>query len=233
MRTGAILSGMRTPLKLTSLLALCGVLLIPSASAQTVQDIISKVDAAQKAAKDISFRLSGSASLESSPQKIDFTVKSIPAQNVARLQFNAPDALADNIVVADKNEIRQYLFLTNQVTVTSTKKAADSAGFGGLDFTQLSNTASLLSQYNVKLLSTTGAAGKRLFQLEATPKNGNSTDKTRVFITEAGWRPTRVQIVSSAGKSLADLNVSNYKINSGLSVAGLKQLPKDAEIVRQ
>lgn len=107
MRAGAILRGMRTPLKLTSTLALCGALLIPSASAQSAQDIISRVDAAQKAARDISFRLSGSASLESSPQKIDFTVKSIPAQNVARLQFNAPDALADNIVVADSNEIRQ------------------------------------------------------------------------------------------------------------------------------
>lgn len=224
---------MSKPLKFTVLAALSGVLLIPSASAQSVQDIISKVDAAQKAAKDISFRLSGSASLESSPQKIDFTIKSIPAQGLARLQFNAPDALADNIVVADKNEIRQYLFLTNQVTVTSTKKAADGAGFGGLDFTQLSNTASLLSQYDVKLLSTTGAAGKRLFQLEAIPKKGNTTDKTRVYITEAGWRPTRIQIVSSAGKSLADLNVGNYKVNSGLSVAGLKQLPKDAEIIRQ
>ena len=55
----------------------------------------------------------------------------------------------------------------------------------------------------------------------------------RVFITEAGWRPTRIQIVSSAGKSLADLNVSNYKVNSGLSVSGLKKLPQDAEIVRQ
>lgn len=224
---------MRKPLKLTSLLALCGVLLIPSATAQTAQDIISKVDAAQKAAKDVSFRLSGNASLESSAQKIDLTIKSIPAQNLARLQFNAPDALADNIVVADKNEIRQYLFLTNQITVTPTKKAADSAGFGGLDFTQLSNAATLLSQYNVKLLSTTGAAGKRVFQLEATPKNGATTDRTRVFITEAGWRPTRIQIVSSAGKALADLNVSNYKVNSGLSVAALKKLPQDAEIIRQ
>ena len=50
----------------------------------------------------------------------------------------------------------------------------------------MSNAATLLSQYNVKLLSTTGAAGKRVFQLEATPKNGATTDRTRVFITEAG-----------------------------------------------
>jgi outer membrane lipoprotein-sorting protein len=203
------------------------------AGAQTAQDILNRVDSAQKSAKDVSFRLSGTASLESSAQKIDLTVKSIPAQSVARLQFLAPDALADNVVVADKNEVRQYLFLTNQITVTPVKKAASSAGFGGLDFTQLSNAATLLSQYSVKLLGTTGAAGSRLFQLEATPKGTGSTDKARVWITEAGWRPTRLQLVSSGKKVLADLTVSSYKVNAGLTAAGLRALPKDAEIIRQ
>ncbi|WP_019585634.1 outer membrane lipoprotein carrier protein LolA [Deinococcus apachensis] len=206
--------------------------LASTASAQTVQDILTRVDAAQKAAKDVTFRLSGSATLESSPQKIDLTVKSIPAQGVARLQFAAPDALADNIVVADRNEIRQYLFLTNQVTVTPVKKAAESAGFGGLDFTQLTNAATLLNQYNVRLLGTTTVSGKKVYQLEATPKNASTTDRARVWITEAGWRPTRVQLVGG-GKVLADLTVSNYKVNSGLTAAGLRALPKDAQVIRQ
>ncbi|OOV15310.1 outer membrane lipoprotein carrier protein LolA [Deinococcus sp. LM3] len=201
------------------------------ASAQTAQDIISRVDATQKAARDVSFRLSGNATLDTSSQKIDMTIKAIPAQNVARVQFAAPDALADNVVVADKNEIRQYLFLTNQITVTSAQKAASTAGLS-LDFTQLSNTASMLSSYNVKLLGTSGSAGKRLFQLEATPKNGG-TDRTRVWITEAGWRPTRIQILNSGGKTLADLNVSNYRVNAGLTAASIKALPKDAQIIRQ
>ncbi|PTA69635.1 outer membrane lipoprotein carrier protein LolA [Deinococcus arcticus] len=205
--------------------------LLPVAGAQTAQDILAKVDAAQKAARDVSFRLSGTAALDTSTQKIDLTIKAIPAQSVARVQFAAPDALADNVVVADKNEVRQYLYLTNQITVTSTKKAADAAGFG-FDFTQLSNTANMLSGYNVRLLGTSGAAGARLYQLEATPKNSGG-DRTRVWITEAGWRPTRIQVLSSGGKTVADLNVSNYRINSGLTAASLRALPKDAQIIRQ
>ncbi|WP_291429488.1 outer membrane lipoprotein carrier protein LolA, partial [Deinococcus sp.] len=141
------------------------------------------------------------------------------------------DALADNVVVADKNEIRQYLFLTNQITVTTPQKAAGSAGLS-LDFTQLSNTASMLGSYNVKLLGATGPAGKRLFQLEATPKSGG-TDRTRVWITESGWRPTRIQVLNSGGKTLADLNVSNYRVNTGLTATEIKALPKDAQIIRQ
>lgn len=203
------------------------------ASAQTAQDIVNKVDAAQKTLKDISFRMSGTASMDSSTQKIDFTVKSIPAQNVARIQFAAPDALADNIVVADKNEVRQYMYLTNQITVTPIKKAASNMGLTGIDFTNVGNASNLLAQYDVKLVGTSGTAGKRLFQLEATPKTGSSTDLTRLWITEDGWRPTRIQVVSSAGKSLADLNVTNYKTNTGLTVAKLRDLPKDAEVIKQ
>lgn len=202
------------------------------AQAQSAQDIINKVDATQKAAKDVSFRLSGNATFESSLQKIDLTIKSIPAQNLARIQFVAPDALADNIVVADNKEVRQYMFLTNQITVTALGKAASNAGFSNFDLTQLSNTSSILSKYNVKLLGTTGSAGSRVFQLEATAKDGG-TDKARVWITEAGWRPNRIQLVDKGGKTVADMTISNYKTNSGLSAATLRNLPKDAQIVKQ
>lgn len=218
----------------TPLLALlAGAMLATTASAQTAQDIVNRVDAAQRAAKDISFRLSGSATLDAGSQKIDLLVRTIPAQTLVRVQFNAPDALADNIFVADKNEIRQYLYLTNQITVTPVKKAADGAGLGGLDFTQLTNTATLLKSFDVKLLGTSGAAGKRLYQLEATPRNGEGTDRTRVWISEDGWRPTRIQVVSGAGKPLADMTVSSWRTNSGLTTAALRQLPRDAQVVRQ
>ena len=216
-----------TTITLTLVAALLG-----GAHAQTAQDIVSKVDAAQRAAKDISFRLAGTATLDSNSQKLDVLVKTIPAQNLIRVQFNAPDALADNIVVADKTEVRQYLYLTNQVTVTSASKAADTAGLTGLDFTQLGNTASLLSGYNVKLLGSTGAAGKHIYQLEATPKSGDS-GRTLVWISESGWRPTRLQFTNNAGKTLADLTVSAFKTNAGLTAAALRQLPKDAEVIKQ
>lgn len=218
--------------RLSFMLPFTALLLASLGHAQTAQDIVNRVDATQKAAKDVSFRLSGTASFENQTQKIDLTVKSIPAQNLARIQFAAPDALADNIVVADSKEVRQYMFLTNQITVTPTNKAASTAGLGGLDFNNLGNTSSILSKYNVKLVGTTGAAGSRVFQLEATPKDGG-TDKTRVWITEAGWRPNRLQYLDKNGKVVADMTLSSYKTNSGLTAAALRSLPKDAQIIKQ
>jgi outer membrane lipoprotein-sorting protein len=57
--------------------------------------------------------------------------------------------------------------------------------------------------------------------------------KARVWITEAGWRPTKLQMLNEAGKVVADLSISNYKVNSGLTATALKALPKDAQIIKQ
>jgi len=177
-------------------------------------------------------RLSGTGSLDGSAQKIDLTVQSIPAAALARVVFAAPDALADNIVVVNKTEVRNYLYLTNQITVTSAAKAAGQAGMTGLDFSQISNFSALLKNYDVKVVGTSGSAGNRLFTLEGTPRaNGTDEGRARVYVTEAGWRPTRLQLLDGAGKVRADLNVTNYKQNSGLSAAKLTTLPRDAEII--
>lgn len=210
------------------------------AQAQDADAILDKVNTAQKAARDLTFRLSGTATLDAGQaQKLDLNVQSIPASNLSRLVFNAPDALADNIVVLDGKEVRQYLYLTNQVTITTPGKAlqnknlpAGSAGgdLSGLDLTQLSNPAALKSRYDLKVLSAAGAAGNHVYQLQATPKAGG--DKTVVWIAERGWQPTRWQLYSG-GKVVADLNISNYKTNAGLNAAKLRSLPKDAEIIRQ
>ena len=204
------------------------------AQAQSADDILNNLASTQKSAKDISFRVSGSADQGGGVQKLDLNVQTIPASNLARVVFNAPDALADNVVILDNKEVRNYLYLTNQITVMNTSKAAGGQDLGGLDLSQLSNLVmALKTRYDVKLLGSSGAAPNRTYQLEASPKTGIQGGKTRVFVSENGWRPTRFQIVDGGGKTVADLNVSEYKLNSGLSVARLRQLPKDAQIIRQ
>lgn len=221
---------MKNALFTTLALALSG---LASAQNYTAADIVNKVDAAQKAAKDLSFKISGAASFEGGNQKVDLDVQAITAGSLARIVFNAPDTLADNVVVADSKEVRNYLYLTNQITVTPLRKAASTAGAGNLDFSALTNPAALLRQYTVRLVGSTGAAGSRVFQLDGTPKDqGLGSGKATVYVTEQGWRPTRIVLLSDAGKTVADLNISNFKTNSGLSAARLKTLPKNAEIIR-
>lgn len=203
-----------------------------TAQAQTAQDILNNIDNAQKKAKDTSFRLVGDVNVEKETQKFDVLIKSIPAQNLARLQFMAPDAFADNIVVADTKEVRQYMFLTNQITVTPVKKAAADAGIIGMDFTQFGNPSKMLTQFDVKLVSQSMVGKTKLYKLEAKPKESKG-DKSFIWISEKGWRPTRIQVINTKGKKLADLRLRNFKTNSGLTPASLKKLPKNARIIKQ
>ncbi|AWN23442.1 outer membrane lipoprotein-sorting protein [Deinococcus irradiatisoli] len=204
------------------------------AQAQSAGDILNNVAAAQKNVKDISFRISGTADQGGGSQKLDLNVQTIPAASLARVVFNAPDALADNVVVVDNKEVRNYLYLTNQVTVTSLNKAVGGQDLGGLDLSQLSNlVGALKSRYDIKLLGSTGAAPNRVYQLEASPKTGVQGGKSRIYVSENGWRPTRFQALDAGGKTVADLSISDYKVNAGLTAARLKQLPKDAEVIKQ
>lgn len=216
-------------------MALLGLTVFSGAQAQSADDILNKVSAIQKAARDVTFSLKGSATLDAGQtQKLDLDVQSIPASNLTRLLFNAPDALADNIVILDSKEVRQYLYLSNQITVTPLNKAAQGRGvdLGGLDFNSLSNPAALKSRYDLKLLGSTGTAGNRTFQLQATPKTG-SAGKTVVWIAEQGWQPSRLQVYGAGGKVMADVSVVNYKKNVGLTASKLRALPKDAEVIKQ
>ncbi|MFC6591185.1 outer membrane lipoprotein carrier protein LolA [Deinococcus lacus] len=202
-----------------------------SAGAQTAQDVVYKVNQMQKNARDVTFRLTGTLSAGGTPQKMDIRVRSIPSQGLARMEFAAPASIAGDIIVSDKNEVRQYFSLTNQIAVTPVNKAAASTGLG-LDFVQVGNAANLSDSYNLRLLGVSGGSGSRVFQLEASPKAGNS-GKSRIWVTEQGWRPTRVQMLDARGQVLVDLSVSAFKTNSGVTSAVLRALPKSARIVRQ
>lgn len=209
---------------------------VASAQAPSAEEIIAKVEEQQKNAKDLSFRAVGKISAQDVQQKLDFIVKSLPAKNLVRVQFMAPDSLADNVLVVDKKEIRQYLFLTNQITVTSLDKASSDFGLSSLDFSQMGNTSKLLKGYNTKVTASKKSGSATLYQITASAKSSgssNSSEKIKVWVSSKGWQPTQITVVDSKNKPLISLQIRNYKMNSGLTAAKLRLLPKNAQVIRQ
>ncbi|MDO4263674.1 MAG: outer membrane lipoprotein carrier protein LolA [Deinococcus sp.] len=209
---------------------------LPQASAQTANDVLYKVDQMQKNARDLSFRLSGRLTLEGASQNMDVAVRTIPAREVVRMEFRQPQSLSGDVIVSDRREVRQYWSLSNQITVTPLNRAGARSGLGsgmGLDFTQLGSAVGLGSNYNVKLLGTSNAGGGRLFKLAATPKGNPQAGTAQVWITDRGWRPTRIQLFQPGGQLAVDLNVSSFKTNTGVTEAALRALPRGARVVQQ
>ncbi|WP_261664088.1 outer membrane lipoprotein carrier protein LolA [Deinococcus sp. Marseille-Q6407] len=214
-------------LSLTAALAL-----LPQASAQTANDVLYKVDQMQKNAHDLSFRLSGRLLMQGANQNMNALVRTIPAREVVRMEFRQPQSLSGDVIVSDRREVRQYWSLSNQITVSPLNRAGQNSGLG-LDFTQLGSAANLSSGYNVRLLGTSNAGGGRLFKLQATSKQNPKAGTANVWVTSQGWRPTRVQMFQPDGQLAVDLNVTNFKTNTGVTEAQLRALPRGARVVKQ
>ena len=211
------------------------VLLAATALAQTpsATDLLTRLEAQQKTVKDFKARATGTAVTgDDRKLKIDLEVQSIPSLELTRIKFNAPDELADNFVIVDKDKIYNYLFLTNQVTIT-TRKANQNVGGFSFDFSQFSSGTDLFPRDKVTFKPVV-QDGKSLV-LEATPKAGADLDFGRVkaWIQENPLQLERVQYYNTKNALQADITLAEYKTNVGLKAAALRQLPKDAEIIKK
>lgn len=218
---------MGKPLLLTTL-ALLG-----TAQAQSISatEILARMDAAQKSVRDLSFGVSGSANVNGQAQRIGMQVQAIPAQRLSRVVFTAPDALADNIFIVDNNTSYSYMFLTNQVLVQPLGNQSGGMALN-TDLSRITDIAALTRDVDVRLLSSSGNPGSRVYALQMQPKQGAAGQSSRMLVSEQGWRPTRIQLLQG-GQVMADINITNYQVNTGLSPARLRALPRDAQVVRQ
>ena len=221
---------MKTPTLIASATILTATAL--AVQAPTAGDLLARLEAQQKTVKDFRARITGTASAEDRKLKLDIEVQSIPAQDLTRIKFNAPDELADNFVIVDKDKVYNYLFLTNQVTVTSRKNNQSVGGFN-FDLSQFSSGTDLFprDKVNLKPVVTDGKS----YVLEATPKAGADLDFGRVkaWVQDSPLQLERVQYYNAKNVLQADITVTEYKANVGLKPAALRQLPKDAEVIRK
>lgn len=200
----------------------------------TAQGVLDKLTATSKSLKDVTARLTGTTNTVDQKLKLDIELKAITASSLVRIKFNAPDSLADNFIIMDKDKVSNYLFLTNQVTVSSKNKATI-AGMS-LDFSKVTDISALFpaDQVNLKIARTEDTPAGKAYVLEATPKAKSNLAfaKATVWIVENGWRPYRIVGTTDKGDSL-DLTVVQWKANGGLKEKDLRAIPKDAEIIKR
>lgn len=219
-------------------LFLSSLLLVAPAGAMaqglSAQDVLDKMTATSKNVKDLSARITGTTTTVDQKLNLDLEIKAIPSLDLVRVKFNAPDSLADNFIIVDKDKISNYLFLTNQVTVSSRSKASV-AGMS-LDFSKVTDVTSLIpkDKVNLKMLRTEQTPAGKAYVIEATPKAKSDLDfaKATVWVVENGWRPYRISGSTAKGETL-DLTVTQWKANTGLNAKDLRAIPKDAEVIKR
>jgi outer membrane lipoprotein-sorting protein len=226
--------GSEEPVKTKTLLATSFALIVPVvfglgalAQSPSALDILAKLEATQKSIKDYRARVAGTAEQGDQKLKLEMDVQAIPSANLVRVKFNAPDSLADNFIIVDKSTVYNYLFLTNQVTITKLNNA--NVGGFNFNFSQFSSFSDSFPKDKVNFKPVTTV-------LDATPIKGSNLEfsRVKVWVLDGSWRPQRIQYFDDKGVNpIADITVSKWEQNVGLKATDLRKLPKDAEIIKK
>jgi outer membrane lipoprotein-sorting protein len=166
-------------------------------------------------------------------QKIQFDVRfsGIQSKKLFRQEFSAPETLAENFSVFDQKAQITYFFISNQVVVS---QITDIGGVSGLNPSNIASLTTTVNTNELKFepLKTETVGGEVLTVLELTPKNSKALEWQRLKL----WLTSQYQIRRLqmwADNTQADVRLLDWRINTGLKVADLCKLPRDAELIRK
>lgn len=211
---------------------------VPFALAQSdAEALLDRVAARTEALDDAAFLVTGRLfDPDGTEIALEIDVQIVPRERAASAYILQPDALADNIVVLDGDTVANYTFLTNQVTLFDSDDPDALGGLLGsgedrsLDVTFDLNR--LFAGYEASISGTSEtddgpATVVRLDNVEA----GATIAWVVATIPDALELPTKLAFYDSDDALLAELEVNDLRLDSGLTVEDVTYLPDDAEIL--
>ncbi|MEJ2666253.1 MAG: outer membrane lipoprotein carrier protein LolA [Deinococcales bacterium] len=217
-------------------LAMAGV---AGAQQPEVDTVLANIKDAANAIKDATFTLTGKL-IDSNgtviPLNVD--VQAIPPKHIASAYINQPDALADNQIVLDGNVVKNYTFLTNQITLFD---ANDPDALGGLLPTTQNGTSTpqftldlnqIFAGFNASIKDVKTVAGTKTYVLDFANKDPKANIvSVEATVPSSDWLPHRLVFTQKGGQVIAELNVEHLKLDQGLDPKKVTYLPQDAEVI--
>jgi len=167
---------------------------------------------------------------ENNVQATEFLIQSLATpERIARIEFFQPDSIADNFVVVTDDETWNYLFLTNQLIISSRDKA-QVEGVGGY-LLNMGDFELLLARLSFTLQGDLETAEGLAWQLSGTLKdNSLGFAVMEVQVLESDPRPLFIELKDANGKVLANLSFTDFSRES-FTADDLRYYPEDAEVI--
>lgn len=210
--------------------------LIGFATAQdlTADTVLANATEAARSLQDAEFLLTGSlVDPDGSELALEVQVQVIPAEKLARADFFQPDALADNFVIFDDEDIYNYIFLTNQISVF---KADDPNALGGL-FPDTNVQQGLEFNLDLEQLFDGWRVSKEGYDegrylLKFTNNDAFGTvSYVLATVIETSWEPHTLRFFGAEDELIAHLVLEDFKRDSGLEPEDVRYYPDDAELI--
>ena len=216
-------------------LLLAAAAVAPSALAQdrTVDDVLSALEASAAAIVDVAFVLEGELIDEAGQTfRLEVEVLAIPSEPAVGLYILQPDAIADNQIVVLGDEVRNYTFLTNQVSLFD---ASDPDAFGGL--LEPSADGSLPLSLDLAAVfagwdATIEDEAEGTVTVRFTNLDPDAAMQTVLAtVTTDTWDPVRLVFLRAGEALFADLRFVDWVRDGGLTLDDVTSLPEDAEVL--
>ena len=226
-----VLPPLRAPWMVPFLLV--AVAFAPTALAQDrdVDDVLAALEASAAAIVDLTFVLEGELIDEAGQTfRLEVEVLAIPAEPAIGLYILQPDAIADNQIVVLGDEVRNYTFLTNQVSLFD---ASDPDAFGGLIEPSADGSlplsldlAAVFAGWDSTIEDDAGATVTVRF----TNRDPAAAMQTVLAtVTTDTWDPVRLVFFRAGDALFADLRFVDWSRDQGLTIDDVTYLPEDAE----
>jgi outer membrane lipoprotein-sorting protein len=208
-------------------------LVVSTARAQPleVDQVLRAIQERVAAIDDISFVLEGEI-LDEAGQRIavEVEVMAMPGEQAASLYIVQPDALADNQVIIDGDTIRNYTYLTNQVSVFH---ADDPDALGGLLPEAAGATVDLdlgrvFQGWDTSIESVDGDRYVVRFE---NLEEGAQVHHVLATVEAGDWIPRSLVFYRSPDDVFATLHFVDLVLDAGLTRQEVVFLPADAEVL--
>lgn len=230
---------LRTTLRTLALLAVVALVTVAGAQKPDVTAVLDDIKAAANAIKDATFTLTGKlVDSDGTVIPLEVDIQTIPPQHLASAYIVQPDALADNQIVLDGNVVKNYTFLTNQVTLFD---ANDPDALGGLlpagpngqGSPQLSfDLGAIFAGYDASIKDVTTSGGGDVYHLDFVNKDAKAVIQlVEATVPASDWLPHELVFSDKGGRVVADLKVQKLELDQGLDPKKVAYLPADAEVI--
>jgi outer membrane lipoprotein-sorting protein len=216
---------------------LVSVALNAAARAQTlsVDEVLTAIETTAAALDDVSFMVVGTVFDEVGQRiAIEIEAQLMPNDLAANLYIVQPAALADNQLVIDGEVLRNYTYLTNQVSVFDRD---DPDALGGLlpeaaGATIDLNLARVFANWDASLDSVEPSpAGDRYTIRFDTRDPDGQIHHVLTTVVRGEWLPVRLVFYLNETDVLADLEFVDMVRDQGLTRTEVVYIPEDAETI--
>lgn len=227
------------PARLLACLLLALVAATASAQTPTVDTVLENIRTAADALQDASFTVTGKlVDPDGTEIPLEVDLQLIPPKHLASAYIVQPDALADNQIVLDGDVVKNYTFLTNQVTLFDANDPDALGGLlpggdGGQGSPQISfDIGAIFAGYDASIADVRKGGDATEYVLDFQNKEAGATvARVEATVPDSDWLPRKLVFQKADGSVLAELNAENMAIDQGLDPAEVGYLPSDAEVI--